>query len=72
MPPFVIPHLVKIALGTLGAAAVVHWVVKEVRRINDELDRVRAAPTIDPVARQGAADAAARLRERRVAGAIAR
>jgi hypothetical protein len=49
--PFVIPPLVKITLGALGAAAVVHWVVKEVRRINDELDRVRAATTIDPDAR---------------------
>jgi hypothetical protein len=27
-------------------------VVKEVRRINDELDRVKAATTIDPEARQ--------------------
>ena len=52
MPPLVIPPLVKIALGAFGAAAVVHWVVKEVRRINAELDRVSSAPAADAVARQ--------------------
>ena len=41
MDQFVIPPLVKWTLGVLGAAAVVHWVVKEVRRINEELDRHR-------------------------------
>jgi hypothetical protein len=30
----------------------VHWVVKEVRRINEELDRLKAATTIEPVARE--------------------
>jgi len=52
MPPFVIPPLVKVALGAFGAAAVVHWVVKEVRRINAELDRVSSAPAADAMARQ--------------------
>jgi len=51
MPP-VIPAIVKIALGALGAAAVVHWLVKEARRINQDLERVRAAPAVDPVARE--------------------
>lgn len=35
--------LVKWTLGVLGTAGVVHWVVKEVRRINGELERVRAS-----------------------------
>jgi hypothetical protein len=52
MPPIFIPPLVKIALGVLGAGAIVHWVVKEVRRINAELDRVKTASAIDPVARK--------------------
>jgi hypothetical protein len=52
MPPLFIPPLVKIAFGALGAAAVVHWVVKEVRRINAELDRVSSAPAADAMARQ--------------------
>ena len=43
MPPLFIPPLVKLALGVLGAGAVIHWVVKEVRRINAELERVRTA-----------------------------
>jgi len=52
MPPLVIPPLVKLALGVLGAGAVIHWVAKEVRRINVELERVRTATAIDPVARK--------------------
>jgi hypothetical protein len=47
MPPFVIPPLVKLTLAVLGAGAVVHWVVKEARRINQELERVKAASAID-------------------------
>ena len=42
MEQFVIPPLVKWTLGALGAAVVVHWVVKEVRRVNEELDRAKA------------------------------
>ena len=52
MAPFFVPPLVKVALAALGGAAAVHWVVKEIRRVNAELDRVRAAPTLDPVARR--------------------
>jgi hypothetical protein len=52
MPTFVISPLVKLALGALGAGAIVHWVVKEVRRINAEIDRMKAAPVADPIARQ--------------------
>jgi hypothetical protein len=52
MPPLFVPPLVKIALGAVGAAAVVHWVVKEVRRINAELDRVSSTPVADAMARQ--------------------
>jgi hypothetical protein len=42
MSEFVIPPLVKWTLGVIGAAAVVHWAVKEARRINEELDQVKA------------------------------
>jgi len=42
MDHLVIPPLVKWTLGALGAAAVVHWVVKEVRRVNEELDQAKA------------------------------
>jgi hypothetical protein len=51
MPPFVIPPLLKIAVGVLGAGAIVTWVVREVRRINAELDHMRA-PVLDRSARQ--------------------
>ena len=52
MPPMAIPAAVKLMLGAIGAAAVVHCVVKEVRRINEELDRLKAAPVIEPAARE--------------------
>jgi hypothetical protein len=52
MPPIAIPAAVKLVLGTIGAGAVVHWVVKEVRRINEELDRLKAAPVIEPAVRE--------------------
>lgn len=52
MPPFAIPAAIKLVLGAVGAAAIVHWVVKEVRRINEELDRLKAASVAEPVARE--------------------
>ena len=42
MDQFLIPPLVKWTLGVLGAAAVVHWLVREVRRVNAELDEAKA------------------------------
>jgi hypothetical protein len=52
MPTFVIPPLVKFALGALGAGAIAHWMVNEIRRINAELDRMKTVAVVDPVARQ--------------------
>jgi hypothetical protein len=46
MPPAFV-----LALGLMGAAALVRWCVKEARRVNDELDSVRDAPPIQPVDR---------------------
>jgi hypothetical protein len=42
MPPFLLSPLVKWTLAAAGGAMVVHWVVKEVRRVNEELDSRRA------------------------------
>lgn len=41
MPPILFPPLVKWTIVALGGAALVHWVVREVRRVNDELDRAK-------------------------------
>jgi len=41
MPAILLTPLVKWSLAALGGAMVVHWVVKEARRINDELDEQR-------------------------------
>lgn len=43
MPPFVIPPLLKWALVAAGGAMAIHWVVREVRRINEQLDREKTA-----------------------------
>jgi hypothetical protein len=51
MPPLIISPLIKYAAGALGAAAIVHWLVKEVRRINEDLARARAQPVMDPIRR---------------------
>jgi hypothetical protein len=52
MPTFLISPVAKLVFGALGAGAVIHWVVKEVRRINEELNGVRATPTVDADVRQ--------------------
>ena len=41
MPPILLSPLVKWALAAAGGAMVVHWVVKEARRINEELDNAK-------------------------------
>jgi hypothetical protein len=41
--PILISPLLKWSLAALGGAMVVHWVVKEARRINEELDRAKRA-----------------------------
>jgi hypothetical protein len=46
MPPAFV-----LALGLMGAAALVRWCVKEAHRVNAELDSVRDAPPIRPVDR---------------------
>jgi len=41
MPSFLLSPLVKWSHITLGGAMVVHWVVKEARRVNEELENAR-------------------------------
>jgi len=49
MPPLIIPPLVKWTLGAVGATAAIVWIVKEVRRINRELDKIKPARVTDAV-----------------------
>ncbi|HVZ51155.1 MAG TPA: hypothetical protein VG986_04265 [Pseudolabrys sp.] len=42
MPPILLSPLLKWTLAAAGGAIIVHWLVKEVRRVNDELDAQRA------------------------------
>jgi hypothetical protein len=41
MPGILFSPLVKWALAAAGGAMVLHWVVKEARRINEELDQAK-------------------------------
>lgn len=43
MPPLLLSPLLKWSLAALGGTMVVHWVVKEARRINEELDAAKRA-----------------------------
>ena len=43
--------LLAVTLGMAGAFALVRWCVKEVRRVNNELNNVRAQTAVDPVDR---------------------
>jgi len=41
------PPLIVFALGVMGAAVLARWCIKEVHRVNAELDEVRAAEPLD-------------------------
>ena len=41
MPAILLSPLVKWSLAAVGGAMVIHWVVKEARRINEELDNAK-------------------------------
>jgi hypothetical protein len=45
--PFIIPPLIKWTLGALGAAVAAQWLVREWRRVNAELDRIKRAPVAE-------------------------
>ena len=54
MPPLlIIPPLAKLAIGALGAGAAAHWLARQIRRVNEDLDRIRRASIIDPATREG-------------------
>ena len=46
MPQFLLSPLVKWTLAVAGGAMVVQWVVKEARRVNEELERAKRAVRI--------------------------
>jgi hypothetical protein len=45
------PAVFALALGLMGTAVLVRWCVREVRRVNTELDEVREQPVVEPVDR---------------------
>jgi hypothetical protein len=45
------PPVFALALGLMGTVVLVRWCVREVRRVNAELDAVRGEPAVEPVDR---------------------
>ena len=45
------PPVFALAVGLMGAAVLVRWCVKEVQRVNAELDELRARSAAEPVDR---------------------
>jgi hypothetical protein len=45
------PPVLALALGFVGAAALVRWCAKEVQRVNAELDKVRSRAMGEPIDR---------------------
>ena len=45
------PPVFALALGVMGAAVLVRWCVKEVQRVNAELDELRGRSAAEPVDR---------------------
>jgi hypothetical protein len=45
------PPVFALALGMVGAVALVRWCYKEVHRVNSELDSMRAKASVEPVDR---------------------
>ncbi len=45
------PAAFALAIGLMGAAALVRWCAKEVRRVNAELDHIRGGAGAEPVDR---------------------
>ena len=45
------PPVFALALGLMGAAVLVRWCVKEVQRVNAELDELRGHSAAEPVDR---------------------
>ncbi len=45
------PPVFALALGLMGAAVLVRWCVKEVRRVNAELDARRDRSAVEPIDR---------------------
>jgi hypothetical protein len=45
------PPLFIFALGVMGAAVLARWCVKEVTRVNSDLDEMRARASVEPLDR---------------------
>ncbi len=52
MSSFVVSPVVKIIVAAIGGVAIAQWMVREFRRVNAELERVRAASVLDATARR--------------------
>jgi hypothetical protein len=51
MAPFLIPPLVKAAIGAVAGTAAVVWAVREYRRLSDEIERAKMVKITEPIRR---------------------
>ncbi len=65
------PPLIVFALGVMGAAVVVRWCAREVRRVNAELDEVRARASVEPLDRTTLPKLKPRSEDRRIPAGLA-
>lgn len=47
------PPVISVTLGLLGVAALARWCVREMHRVNAELDSIRATSAAEPIDRNG-------------------
>lgn len=47
------PPVIAVTLGLMGVAALARWCVKEMRRVNAELDGIRVTAPAEPIDRNG-------------------
>ncbi len=45
------PPVIAVTLGLMGVAALARWCVKEMHRVNSELDGIRATAAAEPIDR---------------------
>ena len=64
------PPLVVFALGVMGAAMLARWCVKEVHRVNAELDEMRAKASVEPLDRNSLPKLKARSKDRRISAGL--
>lgn len=65
------PPVIAVTLGLMGVAALARWCVKEMQRVNAELDGIRATSRVEPIDRNGLPTLRPRSPNRRIPAGVA-